>query len=167
MLTQAEVLFSSVARNLWTVHAKHYVLLWAVSTYQACKLEQFTRLATILIVNAQYSLSSSLLKRFNPLPFSDNTLAWAATLSRSPETPADSYITLLIQYQRLFQDVVDLYREEMKMSDLSQLAMHAKRMAAMLESWWAFVPPHLQATCMDTLVTATETSLIDNRHVCW
>jgi hypothetical protein len=90
-------------------------------------------------------------------------------LSRSPETPADSHITLLIQYQRLFQDVVDLFREEVKvkMSDPSRLDMHAKRMAAMLESWWAFVPPHLQLTCMDTLLTAIRPSLTDDRHVCW
>lgn len=131
------------------------MLLWAVSTYQACKLVHVARLVMILMLNAQISLSSSLLKRFNPLPFSDNTLAWAATLSRSPETPADSYIILLIRYQRLFQDVVDLHREEVKvkMSDPSRLDMHAKRMAAMLASWWAFVPPHLQAKCMDTLTT--------------
>lgn len=99
----------------------------------------------------------------NNLPFSDNTLAWAATLSRSPQVPADSTLALLIQYQRLLECVFELYREERRTNDWSRLAMHAKRMATMLESWWASVPPHLHFTRTATLHTVASHMLINIR----
>ena len=101
--------------------------------------------------------------RPNTLPFTDSTLAWAATLARSPEVPTDSSVTLLIQYQRLLEGVFDLYREERHTNSLSRLAMHAKRMAAILESWWATVPPHLHFARMHTWLAVASHSLIDNR----
>jgi hypothetical protein len=105
----------------------------------------------ILMRTANFSLSSTMLKP-NNLPFNENTLAWAATLTRSPEVPSDSTLTLLIQYQRLLEYVFNLYREERRANDWSRLAMHAKRMAAMLESWWAGVPPHMHLSRMEQLV---------------
>jgi hypothetical protein len=99
----------------------------------------------------------------NNLPSSDNTLAWAATLTQSPEAPSDFTLALLIQYQRLLECVFDLYREERKTNDWSRLAMHAKRMAAMLETWWVGVPPHLHLTRMDTLLAVASHPLIDDR----
>jgi hypothetical protein len=119
----------------------------------------------MLLMTIPCSLSSTMLKS-NTLPFSDNTLTWAATLSRSPEVPADSSVVLLIQYQRLLEGVFGLYREERKTNDWSRLAMHAKRMAAMLESWWVGVPRHLHLTRMITLLAGTKYSLIDNRSFC-
>lgn len=116
------------------------------------------------MVTVQLSLSSTMLKP-NALPFTDATLTWAATLSRSSEVPADSSITLLIQYQRLLETVFNLYREERKTNDWSRIAMHTKRMAAMLESWWMKVPPHLHLARMDTLLAAYSHSLIDNRSL--
>jgi hypothetical protein len=103
----------------------------------------------VLTVIAHYSLSSSMLKR-NTLSFTDNTLAWATELARSPEAPADSSITLLIQYQNLLESVFDLYQGERKTNDRSRLATHAKQMTAMLESWWVCVPSHLHFTRMYT-----------------
>lgn len=118
----------------------------------------------ILMAILQLSLSSTMLKP-NALPFSDNTLMWAATLSRSPEFPADSTITLLIQYQTLLEGVFDLYRKERKLNDWSRIAMHAKRMAVMLESWWADVPPHLHLPRTNTLLAVSSHLLIDNRSL--
>ena len=99
----------------------------------------------------------------NNLHFSDDTLAWAATLTQSPEAPSDSTLSLLIQYQRILECVFDLYRKERKTNDWSRLAMHAKCMAAMLESWWIGVPPHLHLTRMDTLRAIANHTLIDDR----
>jgi hypothetical protein len=101
--------------------------------------------------------------RPNILPFSDSTLAWAATLARSPEVPTDAFITPLIQYQRLLEDVFDLYREERKTNHWARIAMHVKRMAEMLEHWWATVPPYLHVARMNTLRAVTRHSLIYNR----
>lgn len=112
----------------------------------------------------QRSLSSTMLKP-NSLPFSDNTLTWAVTLSRSPEVPADSSVILLIQYQRLLECVFDLYREVRKAKDWSRIAMHAKRKAAMLESWWMGVPIHLHLTRMNSLLVVASHSLTDNRSL--
>ncbi|GAB7331027.1 hypothetical protein MBLNU13_g02525t2 [Cladosporium sp. NU13] len=90
------------------------------------------------------SVLSSTMLRPNTLPFSDSTLTWAATLARSPEVPTDSSVTLLIQYQRLLEGVFDLYREERNTNDWPRIAMHGKRMTAMLERWWVGVPQHLR-----------------------
>lgn len=116
------------------------------------------------MATVQLSVSSTMLKS-NALTFSDNTLTWAATLSQSPEVPADSSITLLIQYQKLLEGVFDLYRQERRTNDWSRIAMLAKRMAATLENWWVGVPPHLHLTRMDTLLAAYSHSLIDNRSL--
>ena len=113
---------------------------------------------------AHSSLSSTML-RPNTLPFSDITLAWAATLARSPEVPTDPSIALFIQYQRLLECVFDLYREVRKAKDWSRIAMHAKRKAAMLESWWMGVPIHLHLTRMNSLLVVASHSLTDNRSL--
>ena len=101
--------------------------------------------------------------RPNTLPFNDSTLAWAATLARTPEAPTDSSVTLLVQYQRLLEGVLDTYREERKANSLSRLAMHARHMAATLESWWATVPPHLHFARMITSLAVASHLLIDDR----
>ena len=113
---------------------------------------------------AHSSLSSTMLKP-NNLHFSDDTLAWAATLTQSPEAPSDSTLSLLIQYQRILECVFDLYRKERKTNDWSRLAMHAKRMAATLETWWAGVPSHLRLTRMTTLLAVASHPLIENRSL--
>ena len=140
------------------------MLLWAVFTCQACKLVHVIKLDTTLTVATRCSLSASMLKP-NTLSFTNDTLVWAATLSRSPEFPSDSSVALLIQYQKLLQDAFDLYQEDIKMNDRSRLAMHAKCMTAMLESWWAIVPPHLHMTCKSTFITTTNPSLTHNRPI--
>jgi len=142
---------------------KHIVLLWVASTCQACKCVYFAERFPILIRAVRSSLSSTML-RPNTLPFSDITLAWAATLARSPEVPTDPSIALFIQYQRLLEGVFDQYREERNTNDWSRIVMHAKRMAAMLESWWVTVPPHLHLTRTNTLLAVAGHSLIDNRY---
>jgi len=116
----------------------------------------------VLMVIAHYSLSSSMLRPTN-LSFKDQTLVWAATLSQTPEVPADASIALLIRYQKLLEDVFDVYRNEHKLKDRSRLAMHAQRMIAMLESWWVCVPSQLHLTCTDTLPQAVRSSLIVDR----
>ena len=116
----------------------------------------------VLMVTARYSLSSSMLRPSN-LSLNDNTLAWASTIARSPEAPADASIALLIRYQRLLEDVFDLYRAENKMNDRSRLATHANRMIAMLEGWWVCVPAHLHPTCTNSFFVAAGSSLTDDR----
>lgn len=150
------------ATSHWIVHMKHIVLLWVASTCQACKCVYFAERYTILIGAVHISLSSTML-RPNTLPFSDSTPTWAATLAESPEVPTDPSVALLIQYQRLLECVFDLYREERKTNDWPRTAMHAKRMAAMLESWWVTVPPHLHLARMNTLLAIASNSLIDDR----
>jgi hypothetical protein len=116
----------------------------------------------VLMVTAHYSLSSSMLRPTN-LSFNDQTLTWATTLSQSPEVPADASIALMIQYQKLLEDVFDVYRDEKKLKDRSRLAMHAQRMIAMLESWWVCVPSQLHLTCTDTSPQSVSSSLIVDR----
>lgn len=101
--------------------------------------------------------------RPNTLPFSDNALTWAATLARSPEAPTDASVTLLVQYQRLLEDVFNLYRKERKANSFPRLATHARHMAATLESWWATVPPHLHFARMNASLAVASHSLIDAR----
>jgi len=141
---------------------KHIVLLWVASTCQACKCVYFAEHSTILMWAVHSSLSSTML-RPNTQPFSDSTLTWAATLARSPEVPTDLSVTLLIQYQKLLESVFDLHREERNTNDWPRIAMHAKRMAAMLESWWVTVPPHLHLAGIYTLLSVASPPLIDNR----
>lgn len=118
------------------------MLPWAASTCQACKYPHDNTIGTELMLASYLSLSSSLMKP-NALPISESTLVWATSLAQCAEVPTDSTIILLIQYQRLLGDVLDLYQEEKKSGDWSRIPLHAKRMTATLENWWLSVPENL------------------------
>lgn len=79
----------------------------------------------------------------NTLPISDSTLVWATSLAQCAEVPTDSTVILLIQYQQLLGDILDLYQEEKKSGDWSRIPLHTKRMTATLENWWRSVPENL------------------------
>jgi hypothetical protein len=97
------------------------------------------------------SLSLSMIKP-STLPFSDNSLVWAASLAQNAEIPTDTTLVLLIQYQRVLEDIQDIYQGERKTCNWPRLHLHAKRMTSTLESWWLSVPEHLHHTRMISLL---------------
>lgn len=97
------------------------------------------------------SLSLSMMKP-SALPLTDKSLAWAASLAQYAEVPTDVTLVLLLQYQRVLEDIQDVYQEEKQTRNWSRLPLHAKRMTATLESWWLSVPQHLHHPRMTSLL---------------
>jgi hypothetical protein len=97
------------------------------------------------------SLSLSMNKP-SALSLTDKSLAWAASLAQYAEVPTDATLVLLLQYQRVLEDIQDVYQEEKKTRNWSRLPLHSKRMTATLENWWVSMPQHLHHTRMTSLL---------------
>jgi hypothetical protein len=105
------------------------------------------------ISNADCMLSLSLsMNKPSALPLTDRSLAWAASLAQYAEVLTDTTLVLLLQYQRVLEDIQNVYQEEKKTRNWSRLPLHAKRMTVTLESWWLSVPQHLHHTRMTSLL---------------
>lgn len=80
------------------------------------------------------------------MPLTDTVLAKASSVADAAEGQSDHLIEPLLAYQRIIDDLQEVYRAALRAGDPKTLPAEAIKMHAALDAWWGTLSSCLKET---------------------
>lgn len=134
---------------LRTCRSKLLVLLWGVSTSQACKSIQVLEASLPRLIHILLPSISSSSLRANPFPLKPFAIERARAVSQMAEQKSDILVLPLLEYERLHEDLKAMYRKGLDIASQAGIPTVLSDLTVRLSRWETTLPGEHrhQSTC--------------------